>query len=381
MRIFLSYRRSDSSHIAGRLADRLRQRYGRDSVFFDVAVTPGSDWRHAIDRAVDECDVMLVVIGPGWLAADETGTRRIDDENDMVRAEVVAGLARDIRVVPVLVAGADPPRAVELPGSLAALPDRQAERLGYETFDSDVARLMATLPGRARGRRTVLGVAGVVLTAAIVAGVSFFPWPDGDPGSPATTASTVPPTSSGEPVASPSCPYEADGRAIIAPQVTLAGRASGLVFCPVRINRGKLPITGPFELAGQVIGDVEKRRSVLLWNQTADGTCDANGDSPSGGGGKFLAREADLASVDGSWSHTDQLGYAEAVTFGRQFEFVTADAANLQAILGYADEWRKRPGNNPDDYPGIVPNELPAHTVLATFDVPPGEYTGAKPCT
>ena len=46
----------------------------------------------------------------------------------------------------------------------------------------------------------------------------------------------------------------ADGAAFVQPQVTDPGRRSGLTFCPSRINSGKLPITGPFELTGQVLG-------------------------------------------------------------------------------------------------------------------------------
>jgi len=51
--IFLSYRRADSAGYAGRLFDRLAERYGRSRVFMDVeAIGVGTDFVEAIDAAV-----------------------------------------------------------------------------------------------------------------------------------------------------------------------------------------------------------------------------------------------------------------------------------------------------------------------------------------
>jgi hypothetical protein len=70
MRVFLSYRRGDAGGYAGRLTDALFQRLGPKSVFQDVtAISPGQDYTVAIDRALDDSDAALVVIGPGWLTA------------------------------------------------------------------------------------------------------------------------------------------------------------------------------------------------------------------------------------------------------------------------------------------------------------------------
>ena len=41
-RVFVSYRREDTSHLAGRLSDRLAERLGSDNVFMDVdSIDPG----------------------------------------------------------------------------------------------------------------------------------------------------------------------------------------------------------------------------------------------------------------------------------------------------------------------------------------------------
>jgi len=90
--IFVSYRRDDSRHAAGRLLDRLRQSYEPHQLFMDVDnVAPGLDFVKVIEEQVSACDVMLVVIGPNWLdARDKAGVRRLDDPGDFVRLEVEA---------------------------------------------------------------------------------------------------------------------------------------------------------------------------------------------------------------------------------------------------------------------------------------------------
>jgi TIR domain len=78
-RIFVSYRRQDTGHLAGRLYDRLADRFGQGQVFMDVdTIEPGVDFAEEITRAVAACKVLVAVIGLGWLTAtDERGRRRL----------------------------------------------------------------------------------------------------------------------------------------------------------------------------------------------------------------------------------------------------------------------------------------------------------------
>ena len=109
-RIFISYRRGDTSATAGRLFDRLEGRFGVGSVFMDVdTIEPGLDFVEVIGGAVGSCDVLLALIGARWLGAvDEHGRRRLDDPDDFVVLEITTALERGIRVIPVLVDGAAP---------------------------------------------------------------------------------------------------------------------------------------------------------------------------------------------------------------------------------------------------------------------------------
>jgi TIR domain len=145
--IFICYRRDDSAPWAGRVYDSLVREWGEDLVFIDVdTIAPGEDFRTVISETVARSDVVLVVIGPDWVsAADATGSRRLEDEGDVHRTEVVSALASGARVIPVLVGGASMPKVADLPAPLKELAFRNAVVLEDRRFGSDVRALQKAL--------------------------------------------------------------------------------------------------------------------------------------------------------------------------------------------------------------------------------------------
>ena len=146
-RIFMKDRREDTAYPAAWLYDRLVGHFGRDQVFKDVdSIELGDDFVDVITAAVGSCDVLLALIGDRWLTVtDRDGRSRLDSPADFVRLEIEAALARNVRVIPILVAGAGMPRADELPASLAKLTRRQALELSPSRFDADTGRLLGVL--------------------------------------------------------------------------------------------------------------------------------------------------------------------------------------------------------------------------------------------
>jgi predicted ATPase/class 3 adenylate cyclase len=140
-RIFLSYRRSDAAAYAGRLYDYLVERFGQDGVFIDIeSIEPGVEFAEAVEKTLRKCNTILVVIGRSWVtSADRDGKLRLDNPNDFVRFEIEHALAsRTLRVIPVLVGGAQIPEATELPESLRGLTRRQAFDLSDQRWSTDV---------------------------------------------------------------------------------------------------------------------------------------------------------------------------------------------------------------------------------------------------
>jgi hypothetical protein len=197
VRIFLSYRRGDAGGYAGRLTDALQQRLGPKSVFQDVtAIGPGQDYTAAIDHALSDSDVVLAVIGGGWLSASTPeGARRLLEADDYVRLELSRALQSNVRVVPVLVGGAALPDAADLPSDLQALAQRQTVVLHDETWHQDVDGLLRSLRGEpavpGRRSRRVPVIAAVAVALAGVGAAAWWLWGAGSSPGSGGSASTI----------------------------------------------------------------------------------------------------------------------------------------------------------------------------------------------
>lgn len=138
-RIFLNYRREDTSQYAERLYQSLAAQFGAANVFRDVAsIQPGENFPAAIERAIASSDVMLALIGRKWLTISDKGRSRISSKEDYVRLEIESALANEVEIIPLLVDGAEMPNAQELPKSIAALTKLNAYRLSWH---EEMARL------------------------------------------------------------------------------------------------------------------------------------------------------------------------------------------------------------------------------------------------
>lgn len=144
----MSYRRSDSAAIVGYIYERLAARYRKDSIFRDVDKMPlGKNFYEHIKEELEGCDVVLVVIGPQWLATDAQGHSRIQQADDPVRLEVEAALTSGAMVIPVLVEGAAIPKSADLPESLKQFPALAGTRINVEDFDAHIERLSQSIDG------------------------------------------------------------------------------------------------------------------------------------------------------------------------------------------------------------------------------------------
>lgn len=209
--IFISYRRDDASGYAGRLYDRLVAQFGAHRVFMDVeGIELGADFVTAIEKAVGSCRVLIVVIGDEWLGIrDAQGRRRLDDPHDFIRLEVAAALSRDIRVVPVLVDGAQMPRAEDLPEPLQGLARRQAVSVHHNQWEGSTAKLVQALQ-RLLGERVDGGHGGLgagarwglamgAVSALAVGGWWALGARGPDPAPPGTLVAGAPPSTSPAP--------------------------------------------------------------------------------------------------------------------------------------------------------------------------------------
>ncbi len=187
--IFVSYRREGGSGFAGRIEADLQRRFGPGEVFRDVDdLTSGEDFVQGLERALQTCRVLIVVISKSWLMAKVgSGARRLDDPRDFVRQEIGAALRRDVQVIPVLVEGACMPSEADLPDELKPLARRQAHELADSRWDYDIGRLADNIEAtlgtgarrlpRAGRRRWVLAAAAIALAATAAGGWHYLSRP------------------------------------------------------------------------------------------------------------------------------------------------------------------------------------------------------------
>lgn len=135
--IFISYRRGPTSDITYRIRDEIARALGGDRVFIDIdSISPGEPFKHAIERTLSTCEVVLAIVGPDWCS------ERLAQADDVLRRELEIALAKPLTLVlPVLVQGAALPPASSVPEILRPLFERQAISIASGAdFNIHVAR-------------------------------------------------------------------------------------------------------------------------------------------------------------------------------------------------------------------------------------------------
>ncbi|MFH1815332.1 MAG: toll/interleukin-1 receptor domain-containing protein [Pseudomonadota bacterium] len=185
-RIFISYRSADGTKDASRLADDLGDVFGAEQVFLDRHdLRGGGSWREAIDSAIGDRPIVLLLITPAFFGARHDGGRlRIDDADDPVRGEIQSAIAVGATLMPLRVDGTPMPSADSLPGPLHSVTEWHALPLRTDDWSSvDLPRIVADIEqlGVPRaGAKAVAGTAGrrrlvlsscIALAAVVGAGV------------------------------------------------------------------------------------------------------------------------------------------------------------------------------------------------------------------
>ena len=144
-KVFISYRREDSSAEAGRIYEAVKAELGAAEVFMDVSsISPGAIWPDIVRNKLNEADTVVVVIGLDWFTAgiDDFGQRRIDKPDDWVRLEIENSISNEKKIIPTLVRAAKPPPENALPESIRKLSSHQKVDIRSEYWDHDIQLLL-----------------------------------------------------------------------------------------------------------------------------------------------------------------------------------------------------------------------------------------------
>jgi hypothetical protein len=77
--IFVNYRTVDAPFAAAACYELLVARFGKNRIFRDcLSMLPGAVYPKAIKDALEQALVLVVIIGPHWLATGANGQRLVD---------------------------------------------------------------------------------------------------------------------------------------------------------------------------------------------------------------------------------------------------------------------------------------------------------------
>jgi hypothetical protein len=172
--VFISYRRDDSAGFSHTIHDRLIEFLPRDRVFMDVAgIETGADFARKIEAALDQCGVLVVLIGPRWAGDGNAAQPRLQEAGDWVRLELATALRRGITVIPVLLDGADMPSEASLPEDVRPLRRFNAMHVRGSRAQADLWDLAGAVM-RALGETWPPAEPGAVIYAIVSGLYAFF---------------------------------------------------------------------------------------------------------------------------------------------------------------------------------------------------------------
>lgn len=193
--IAISYRRSDTKQVAGRIHEILQREFGKENVFMDFDSIPyGVDFRKHIQQTLQKANVLVAIIGPDWIGERSKSDKRIEELDDFVRLEIAGALQHNIPIIPVLIDNTPMPEAKTLPADIKGLAFRNGLVLdtGID-FRHHAVRLVAgirrvlnvpeekapateqkVVPPPSRGLTKILTLSGLGLAIVIGAGLFYF---------------------------------------------------------------------------------------------------------------------------------------------------------------------------------------------------------------
>jgi hypothetical protein len=172
IKLFISYRRSDSLHAAQRVRMSLQDRFGEDAVFIDREIPPGKNWEQHLEEMLVASTGVVVMVGDEFLKQLRKHRDGPAELTDPLVWEIATALRLGKTIYPVLFGRIDMPDPARLPEAIRAMARYQAVFAREPAFDAAIGELIksvAAAHGEPEARKAVHapGGAGEVPAAAM----------------------------------------------------------------------------------------------------------------------------------------------------------------------------------------------------------------------
>lgn len=145
MKLFISYRRSDSTHAAHRVRMSLQARFGADAVFIDREIPAGRRWEDHLEAMLEESTGVVVMVGDEFLRLLRKGQTSAGDAPDALVWEIATAIRLDKAIYPVLFGSIDMPDPSKLPEEMRDLARYQAVFAREPAFDAAMGVLIKSI--------------------------------------------------------------------------------------------------------------------------------------------------------------------------------------------------------------------------------------------
>ena len=149
MKLFISYRRSDSTHAAHRARMCLQQKFGQDAVFIDREIPAGKPWHQHLEEMLQASTGVVVLVGDEFLRLlrQKQGAAGQPDGGlgDPLVWEIATAIRLEKPIYPVLFGQLDMPDAARLPEAMRAFASYQAVFAREPAFDAAMSVLIKSI--------------------------------------------------------------------------------------------------------------------------------------------------------------------------------------------------------------------------------------------
>ena len=145
MKLFISYRRSDSTHAAARVRMCLQQKFGAEAVFIDREIPAGQPWEEFLESMLEQSTGVVVLVGDEFLRLLRKNRERPEDAPDPLVWEISTAIRLKKPIYPVLFGATDMPDASKLPAAIRTFAGYQAVFAREPAFDAAIAVLVKSV--------------------------------------------------------------------------------------------------------------------------------------------------------------------------------------------------------------------------------------------
>jgi hypothetical protein len=145
VKLFISYRRRDSTHVAARVRMCLQQKFGVDAAFIDREIPPGRPWEEYLESMLSSSTGVIVLVGDEFLRELRQKRAGADDGSDTLVWEIATAIRLKKTIYPVVFGASDMPEALQLPQAIRQFAAYQAVFAREPAFDAAMDVLIKSL--------------------------------------------------------------------------------------------------------------------------------------------------------------------------------------------------------------------------------------------